>query len=53
MLFNTTDPANNGATIHHENDEQIISLEAFQGDSALIETVNELHQLKAADHTLS
>ena len=33
-------------TTLHDLDEQVTCLEAFQGDLALIETVNELNQLR-------
>lgn len=38
----------NTALIKNDKEDQTVSLEAFQGDSALINTVNELNQLKHA-----
>ena len=47
-MFNFTNNSKEGLSVSGtEKDEQVISLEAFQGDSALIETVNELNHLKS------
>ncbi len=49
-MFTLIDRFNKEATLTcTEKDEQIMTLEAFQGDSALIQTVNELNLLKIND----
>lgn len=46
MFLFTSGSKENIGFANNENDDTTITLEAFQGDSALIQTVNELNDLK-------
>ncbi|MDX1812896.1 MAG: hypothetical protein R3240_13150 [Gammaproteobacteria bacterium] len=43
------DNSENSASSSYEQDEQNFSLEAMHGDSAVIQAVNELNQLKTPE----
>lgn len=49
MFSIITNISENTIVNNNDNDDQTLSLEAFQGDSALIQTVNELNQLKTLE----
>lgn len=49
MFFLNNSSTEISSLINTEVDETIVSLEAFQGDTALIQTVNELNNLKQCD----
>ena len=53
MFINTLDSSNKISEDNMEFDESVINLEAFQGDTALIQTVNKLNQLKDSEEIVA